>query len=157
MFVVDSGYCKLKVFNPKIGMDALQVYPISQVFRKSLLPFYYSFVCQCGVLCYRPRLASARYENQKYQLLVAFESDLDLWSNWFLFIDAGQCKSEIWPSRQDRTWVSYIQEKVSVFCVHVQNFVHTVIAVLLKPDCILLSCKFNVFARYHSSSVFRLQ
>ncbi|KAJ7365091.1 Pre-mRNA-splicing factor ATP-dependent RNA helicase PRP16 [Desmophyllum pertusum] len=30
MFVVDSGYCKLKVFNPKIGMDALQVYPISQ-------------------------------------------------------------------------------------------------------------------------------
>ena len=31
MFVIDSGYCKLKVFNPKIGMDALQVYPISQV------------------------------------------------------------------------------------------------------------------------------
>ncbi|XP_066503640.1 pre-mRNA-splicing factor ATP-dependent RNA helicase PRP16 isoform X2 [Hoplias malabaricus] len=30
MFVVDSGYCKLKVFNPRIGMDALQVYPISQ-------------------------------------------------------------------------------------------------------------------------------
>lgn len=29
-FVVDGGYCKLKVFNPKIGMDALQVYPISQ-------------------------------------------------------------------------------------------------------------------------------
>jgi len=29
-FVVDAGYCKLKVFNPKIGMDALQVYPISQ-------------------------------------------------------------------------------------------------------------------------------
>ena len=29
-FVVDCGYCKLKVFNPKIGMDALQVYPISQ-------------------------------------------------------------------------------------------------------------------------------
>ena len=36
MFVVDSGYCKLKVFNPKIGMDALQVYPISQVFYKPL-------------------------------------------------------------------------------------------------------------------------
>ena len=34
MFVVDSGYCKLKVFNPKIGMDALQVYPISQVFSQ---------------------------------------------------------------------------------------------------------------------------
>lgn len=31
MFVIDSGYCKLKVFNPKIGMDALQVFPISQV------------------------------------------------------------------------------------------------------------------------------
>lgn len=31
IFVIDCGYCKLKVFNPKIGMDALQVYPISQV------------------------------------------------------------------------------------------------------------------------------
>ncbi|XP_055504934.1 pre-mRNA-splicing factor ATP-dependent RNA helicase PRP16 [Leucoraja erinacea] len=30
MFVVDSGYCKLKVFNPRMGMDALQIYPISQ-------------------------------------------------------------------------------------------------------------------------------
>ncbi|XP_028392273.1 pre-mRNA-splicing factor ATP-dependent RNA helicase PRP16-like [Dendronephthya gigantea] len=30
IFVIDCGYCKLKVFNPKIGMDALQVYPISQ-------------------------------------------------------------------------------------------------------------------------------
>lgn len=30
MFVVDAGYCKLKVFNPKIGMDALQIFPISQ-------------------------------------------------------------------------------------------------------------------------------
>ncbi|KAK3086642.1 hypothetical protein FSP39_021298 [Pinctada imbricata] len=30
MFVVDSGYCKLKVFNPKIGMDSLQIFPISQ-------------------------------------------------------------------------------------------------------------------------------
>ena len=29
--VVDSGYCKLKVFNPKIGMDALQIFPVSQV------------------------------------------------------------------------------------------------------------------------------
>ena len=29
-YVVDAGYCKLKVFNPRIGMDALQVYPISQ-------------------------------------------------------------------------------------------------------------------------------
>merc|ERR1719249_171795 len=24
MYVVDSGYCKMKVFNPRIGMDALQ-------------------------------------------------------------------------------------------------------------------------------------
>lgn len=29
-YVVDAGYCKLKVYNPRIGMDALQVYPISQ-------------------------------------------------------------------------------------------------------------------------------
>lgn len=29
-YVVDAGYCKLKVFNPKIGMDALQVTPVSQ-------------------------------------------------------------------------------------------------------------------------------
>merc|ERR1719199_629446 len=29
-YVVDSGYCKLKVYNPKIGMDALQLTPISQ-------------------------------------------------------------------------------------------------------------------------------
>ena len=42
--MVDSGYCKLKVYNPKIGMDALQVYPISQVFHKSRIPFDYSFV-----------------------------------------------------------------------------------------------------------------
>jgi len=30
LFVVDPGYCKLKVFNPRIGMDALSVFPISQ-------------------------------------------------------------------------------------------------------------------------------
>lgn len=30
MYVVDCGYCKLKVFNPRIGMDALQIYPVSQ-------------------------------------------------------------------------------------------------------------------------------
>ena len=29
-FVIDSGFCKLKVYNPKIGMDALSVYPVSQ-------------------------------------------------------------------------------------------------------------------------------
>lgn len=30
IYVIDTGYCKLKVFNPRIGMDALQVFPISQ-------------------------------------------------------------------------------------------------------------------------------
>ncbi|KAJ1536473.1 DEAH-box RNA helicase prp16, partial [Nowakowskiella sp. JEL0078] len=30
MYVVDSGFCKLKVYNPKIGMDSLQITPISQ-------------------------------------------------------------------------------------------------------------------------------
>jgi pre-mRNA-splicing factor ATP-dependent RNA helicase DHX38/PRP16 len=29
-YVIDAGYCKLKVYNPKIGMDALQVTPESQ-------------------------------------------------------------------------------------------------------------------------------
>ena len=29
-FVIDTGFCKLKVYNPKIGMDALQITPISQ-------------------------------------------------------------------------------------------------------------------------------
>jgi pre-mRNA-splicing factor ATP-dependent RNA helicase DHX38/PRP16 len=28
-FVIDTGLCKLKVYNPKIGMDALQITPIS--------------------------------------------------------------------------------------------------------------------------------
>lgn len=30
VYVVDCGFSKLKVFNPKIGMDALQVFPVSQ-------------------------------------------------------------------------------------------------------------------------------
>eukprot|EP00760_Papus_ankaliazontas_P028374 PhM_4_TR3665/c0_g2_i1/m.11026/K12815/DHX38, PRP16; pre-mRNA-splicing factor ATP-dependent RNA helicase DHX38/PRP16 len=29
-YVVDSGYCKVKVYNPRLGLDTLQVYPISQ-------------------------------------------------------------------------------------------------------------------------------
>lgn len=29
-YVVDSGYCKVKVYNPRIGMDALQIFPVSQ-------------------------------------------------------------------------------------------------------------------------------
>jgi pre-mRNA-splicing factor ATP-dependent RNA helicase DHX38/PRP16 len=28
--VIDTGFCKLKVYNPKVGMDSLQVTPISQ-------------------------------------------------------------------------------------------------------------------------------
>ena len=27
---IDAGFCKLKVYNPRIGMDALQIYPVSQ-------------------------------------------------------------------------------------------------------------------------------
>jgi pre-mRNA-splicing factor ATP-dependent RNA helicase DHX38/PRP16 len=30
IYVIDTGYCKMKVFNPRIGMDALSVFPISQ-------------------------------------------------------------------------------------------------------------------------------
>ena len=30
MYVIDSGYCKMKVFNPRIGMDALSVFPVSK-------------------------------------------------------------------------------------------------------------------------------
>lgn len=30
LYVIDTGYCKLKKYNPRIGMDALQVTPISQ-------------------------------------------------------------------------------------------------------------------------------
>lgn len=29
-YVIDTGFCKVKVYNPRIGMDALQVSPISQ-------------------------------------------------------------------------------------------------------------------------------
>lgn len=29
-YVIDSGFCKLKVYNPKIGMDTLQITPVSQ-------------------------------------------------------------------------------------------------------------------------------
>lgn len=29
-YVIDCGYSKIKVYNPKIGMDALQIFPISQ-------------------------------------------------------------------------------------------------------------------------------
>jgi pre-mRNA-splicing factor ATP-dependent RNA helicase DHX38/PRP16 len=36
MFVIDSGFCKLKVYNPRIGIDDLQIYPVSQVCSFSL-------------------------------------------------------------------------------------------------------------------------
>jgi pre-mRNA-splicing factor ATP-dependent RNA helicase DHX38/PRP16 len=29
-YVIDTGYCKLKVYNPRIGMDSLQITPESQ-------------------------------------------------------------------------------------------------------------------------------
>lgn len=29
-YVIDTGLCKMKVYNPRIGMDALQVTPVSQ-------------------------------------------------------------------------------------------------------------------------------
>ena len=34
LYVIDSGFFKLKVFNPKIGMDALQLTPVSQASAK---------------------------------------------------------------------------------------------------------------------------
>jgi len=34
VYVVDPGFCKLKVYNPKLGMDSLQVTPISQASAK---------------------------------------------------------------------------------------------------------------------------
>jgi pre-mRNA-splicing factor ATP-dependent RNA helicase DHX38/PRP16 len=30
MYVIDTGYCKLSVFNPRMGMNALQVFPCAQ-------------------------------------------------------------------------------------------------------------------------------
>ena len=30
-YVIDSGYCKLKVYNSRMGMDSLTVFPVSQV------------------------------------------------------------------------------------------------------------------------------
>ena len=31
---IDAGFCKLKVYNPRIGMDALQIYPVSHANAK---------------------------------------------------------------------------------------------------------------------------
>lgn len=53
MFVIDGGFCKLKVYNPRIGMDALQVYPISQVYSASLSIIWsvlYHSLCHCCVI-----------------------------------------------------------------------------------------------------------
>ena len=30
LYVVDCGYCKLKVYNSRMGMDSLSVFPVSQ-------------------------------------------------------------------------------------------------------------------------------
>ena len=30
MYVVDTGYCKLSVYNPRMGMNALQIFPLLQ-------------------------------------------------------------------------------------------------------------------------------
>ena len=30
MYVIDTGFCKFKCFNPRIGIDDLQIYPVSQ-------------------------------------------------------------------------------------------------------------------------------
>lgn len=30
VFVIDTGFCKLKCYNPKIGIDDLQIYPVSR-------------------------------------------------------------------------------------------------------------------------------
>lgn len=30
MYVIDAGFSKLKVYNPKLGMDSLKITPISQ-------------------------------------------------------------------------------------------------------------------------------
>lgn len=30
LYVIDTGYCKLKMYNPRIAMDALQITPISR-------------------------------------------------------------------------------------------------------------------------------
>jgi pre-mRNA-splicing factor ATP-dependent RNA helicase DHX38/PRP16 len=29
-YVIDTGYGKMKVYNPRMGMDALQVFPVSR-------------------------------------------------------------------------------------------------------------------------------
>ncbi|RZC57806.1 hypothetical protein C5167_005110 [Papaver somniferum] len=34
LYVIDSGYSKMKVYNPRMGMDALQVFPVSQAAAK---------------------------------------------------------------------------------------------------------------------------
>ncbi|KAI3921650.1 hypothetical protein MKW92_042210 [Papaver armeniacum] len=34
LYVIDNGYSKMKVFNPRMGMDALQVFPVSQAAAK---------------------------------------------------------------------------------------------------------------------------
>jgi pre-mRNA-splicing factor ATP-dependent RNA helicase DHX38/PRP16 len=30
LYVIDAGFCKMKVYNPRVGMDSLQIFPISR-------------------------------------------------------------------------------------------------------------------------------
>lgn len=51
LFVIDPGFCKLKVYNPKIGMDALQVrnfrmFKMFHIFLKQILALFTSFIQQ---------------------------------------------------------------------------------------------------------------
>lgn len=46
-YVIDTGYSKMKVYNPRMGMDVLQVLPVSRAaaglaktYTKLLLPMY---------------------------------------------------------------------------------------------------------------------
>jgi len=34
-YVIDCGYCKFKVYNPRMGMDSLTVFPLSQAKRRA--------------------------------------------------------------------------------------------------------------------------
>lgn len=90
--MVDSGYCKLKVYNPKIGMDALQVYPISQVFHKSRIPLNIPLlksVCRRGCFCFfftETSCSILRKTKIDYQLLPTSESESEPGALSFTFV-----------------------------------------------------------------------
>ena len=66
MFVVDSGYYKLKVYNPRIGMDALQVYPISQVCRDNIALRLYDVTCASVLLGQRQSEVGEGRQNRSW-------------------------------------------------------------------------------------------